>query len=306
MALPRSGKNTQTKPAAPPKEAETPKQELVNVKQGAVATAAPDFMKGMAGQGVENVGSQDIETPRLKLLQAVSPELETYDEAKQGMFWHTVADQALAAPLRIVPIYVDIRAILWKPRWDGGGILARADDGINWVPPNASFEVHANKGDKKTVTWTTKPTVAESGLLDWGSSNPEDPNSQPAATRMQTIVVALPDYPELGVAVLTLQRSGIRVGKKFLGKLKLMGVPSFGTYFNMGAVKEGDGQESYYNYSFSAAGFVSSAEEFAQYKALYEQFKEMGLQIKDLENADEAIHGEASSAEPVGKGKATY
>ena len=281
----------------------------VAVKAGtALAQPIPEFMQGQRGMGVENIGVGDIETPRIKLLQAVSPECEQFDDAKPGHFWHTIAEKSLGKELRIVPVYVDLRAILWRPRWDGGGILARADDGIHWSPPSGEFEIHPSKDNKKhTVKWVLKPTVAESGLLDWGSHDPSDPNSQPAATRMYNVAVALPDHPDLGAAVLTLQRSGVRPARKFMGKLKLMPVPSFGAYFKMGSVSEDNKSgDSFLNYTFTADGLVQEPEEFYAYKELYEGFKSMGLQIKDLENAQEEQPDAAGASEDKdagGKGK---
>ncbi len=288
------------KPATPPPEPPKKETKAVAVKEGtAVSTdVVPDFMKGYKGQGVENITANDIETPRIKLLQGVSEEIKIFDNAKPGEFWHSVAEMSLGPNPRIVPIYVDLRAILWRPRHEGGGILARADDGQHWVPPNAEFEVRPYKDNKKVVKWRTKPLVAASGLLDWGSTDPEDPNSAPAATRMYNIAVALPDFPELGVAVVTLQRSGIRVARKFMGKLKLMSVPSFGTYFTMGITEDSNPSgDSFYNYTFTQAGLVQTIEEFTMYRELYEKFKEMGLQIRDLESAQsDVIEGEATTS----------
>lgn len=297
------------KPAtARPQQAQTPRpnQAVATTKPaGALALAEqmPDFMKEFKGQGVENIGASDIETPRIKLLQLTSPECEQFDTAKAGGFWHTIAETYLGETLRIVPIYVDMRAILWRPRHEGGGILARSDDGIHWSPPNGEWTVRPYKDNKSTVVWRTKPTVAASGLLEWGSADPSDPSSQPAATKMYNIAVALPDFPELGAAVLTCQRSSVKPAKKFLGKLKLMGVPSYGTYFRMGSIREGEGSEAYYNYNFNADGFVQDQAQFMDYKEVYERFKELGLQIKDLEGAqDEVIEHGAADPEPQGQG----
>jgi hypothetical protein len=280
---------------------------------GAVALndQIPEFMKGMRGQGTENIGQNDIETPRLKLLQAVSPELEVFDDAKAGEYWHSISEISLGKSVRIVPLYIDMRAILWRPRWDGGGILARADDGINWSPSSGEFDIHPSKDDKKrTVRWVLKPTVADSRLLEWGTHDPNDPNSAPAATRMYNMAVALPDHPDLGLAVVTLQRSAIKVARKFLGKLKLMSMPSFGCYFNMGTARDQNpAGEVYQNYAFTAAGFVQDEDEFNSYKGLYESFKRMGLNVKDLESVqDEGYEagGGGAAAPEKQDAKASY
>lgn len=298
------------RPAATP--AKSPGNAVATQKAGgalAINTPLPTFMKGHTGQGHENIGAGDIETPRIKLLQAVSPELTKFDEAKQGHFWHSVAEVSLGTTLRFVPVFVDQRAILWRPRWDGnGGILARADDGTHWSPPNAEFSVQVAKGVKRQVVWATKPTVAESGLLEWGSYDPEDPNSPPAATRMYNVVAKLLDFPDLPPAVITLQRSGIRPARKFLAKLKMSAAPSFGTVYEMGTTTEDSAEGPFFNYAFTSQGYVESEELFDECKEWYENFKRMGLQIKDLETAQDeggVINGTAEA--PVdSKGKKRY
>src|SRR5580692_7697886 len=92
----------------------------------------PDFMKGQEGLGTENLGASDVAVPRIKLMQALSPELQEYNDLKAGNFWHTLAEQNFGSEVRISPIFVDKRFILWRPRKSGGGILARADNGVNW------------------------------------------------------------------------------------------------------------------------------------------------------------------------------
>ena len=276
----------------------------VQPKGGAMAIheQVPDFMKPMRGQGTENIGQNDIETPRIKLLQAVSDEITNFDNAKPGEFWHSIAEVSMGSEVRIVPLYTDMRAILWRPRHQGGGILARADDGIHWSPAEASFTVQPYKDQPKhLVQWKTTPLVSNSRLLEWGSSDPSNSESQPAATRMYNMAVALPDHPELGIGVITLQRSGIKVARKFMGKLKLMSAPSFGCYFTMGQVLDQNDQgDKFFNYSFTAAGFVQDHDEFNTYHELYEQFKRLGLNIKDLEGAQDEglVQGSATETDP--------
>lgn len=264
--------------------------------------AVPEHMRNMAGMGTERVGAGDIETPRIKLIQGLSPEIQTFEDAKPGQFWHTTAQISFGPDVEIVPVYTDIRAILWRPREAGGGILARSDDGVTWNPANTTFEVKLDRRDGgHVVKWTTKPTVAASRLLEWGSMNPTDPNSQPAATKMYNLVVCLPEYPELGPAVVTLQRSGVKVARKFMGQLKLIRAPSFGCRFIMASLLENGPSGDFYNYSFRANGFVEDEDEFEAYKQWYETFKAQGLTIQDLEglqgtDADEAAGASAEGA----------
>lgn len=272
-----------------------------DTKGTAVDSPLPDFMKGDAGKGTENLGSADMEIPRLVLLQSLSPEVVDGD-FKAGTFYHTVLEETVGdgKELRIVPIYADIRYILWRPRHEGGGILARADDGVHWSPANAEFSVKPYKDQPKQVVWKTKDTVAESGLANWGSSDPSDTESQPAATKMWNFVVALPDYPELGPMVLTFQRGSAYVGKNFSGKLAMggKGAPSFGQVFNMTVKKDNNGSGDFFNFVITKEGYVSDANQYLSYKEMYEHFKAMGVKIRDVEGAqDEGVSGGGNKAD---------
>lgn len=249
-------------------------------KDNAVGDALPDFMKDHIGLGTENISAASVETPRIKLLQKISPELETYNDLKAGDFFHTIMEQSIGTEVRVCPIWTDERYILWRPQETGGGILARADDGIHWSPAPAEFNVKLKSGVE--VVWRTTPTVAASGLDKWGSSNPADPDSPPAATKMFNMVVTFPDIPDLPPAVVTLQRSSVTVGKKFMGKLKITRAPSFGLIFKMkGIPDKNKAGQSFLNYSFIGDGNVTDKSFYESNFEYYKLFKSQGVRIRD-------------------------
>jgi hypothetical protein len=256
------------------------KTQAVAVKDDKLP-ALPDFMQEHVSLGTERLGAGDTEVPRIKLMQALSPELEEYS-VKQGQFWHTLAEENLGAEVRISPIFTDTRFILWRPRKSGGGILARADNGINWSPPNGEFAVKLDSG--KEVTWRTAPTVAASGLAEWGSSDPSDTGSPPAATRMYVFAVTFPDMPEMPPAVITLQRSAIKVARRFIGKLKITQAPSFGQIYKMTAVKDKNAAgQDFYNFAFTKDGLIEDKDLYESNYGYYKFFKSQGVNVKDLE-----------------------
>ncbi len=265
------------------KSLKTPKKGTSVVVRG--PDQLPAFMEGHAGEGTEKLGRGDFEIPRIQLLQAISPEVEAFDAAEPGHFWHNMAEISLGEKLTIVPVFVDVRYILWRPRSEGGGILARADDGVHWNPPDAEFTVKLKSG--KQVSWRTAQTVVLSGLDRWGSSDPEDTSSQPAATLMYSIVCELPAYPELGPAVVTLQRSGVRVARKLLGKINLSRAPSYGMQFVMSSITEQGLEGPFKNYRFISDGFVDDKDRYEKYQQTYQLFREAGFSIRDLETAQE-------------------
>src|SRR5690349_13800467 len=182
-----------------------------------VGVDKPDFLKEMEKAGPiskqDNFDSTDVAIPRIKLLQGLSEECTSFDSAKQGMFWHTGVDMSLGDNFSFIVISRKKKYLLVAPLQDGQGILARADDCVNWVPQVGTFTV---KVGGKQVQWTLKPTVVESGLDKWGSSVPDDSNSPPAATLFYEYLVLLPDHLDLGPAVMMLQRTQIKKARKGL------------------------------------------------------------------------------------------
>ena len=67
----------------------------VAVKADNTAAAVPSFMQNDAGKGLVDVSAADMEIPRIKLLQALSPELTEFDNLKQGTFFHSVLEEGL-------------------------------------------------------------------------------------------------------------------------------------------------------------------------------------------------------------------
>ena len=246
-------------------------------------TQLPAFLREHARPGGLDVG--DLEMPRLKLLQASSPELAEFNHAKQGEFWHSLIDESFGSTVRICPIYIDWRFILWRPRETGGGILARADDGKHWTPADTEFTVRLKSGDE--VKWRTARTVATSGLDRRGSYNPSDPNSPPAAARMYSIVCSFPDRQGLPPAVVILQRAGTKVATKLIGKLKVLRAPSFGVILEMASFKDKSPSGEFYNYAFEIFGPVEDKAFYEENFAQYRFFIEQGLKVKDLEGAQE-------------------
>ena len=192
-------------------------------------TQLPAFLQEYAGIDRLDVGN--LEMPRLKLLQASSLELTEFNNTKQGEFWHSLINESFGSTVRICPIYIDRRFILWRPREAGGGILARADDGKHWTPADTEFTVQLDSGHE--VKWRTARTVAASRLDRRGSYNPSDPNSPAAARPMYSIVCSFPDRQDLLPAVVILQGAATKAATKLISKLKILRAPSFGVIVEM-------------------------------------------------------------------------
>lgn len=253
--------------------------------------SVPDYMRADAGAGTEAFGADDVALPRFKLLQGTSPELETYNNAKLGDYFHTGAEIPLSGPIRIVPIYSDLQYILWNPRDSGGGILARAVDGVHWEPPDQTFKVRLDKKDGGAdVVWKTAKTVKQSGLNRWGTLDPSNNQSPPAATKMYNFLFAFPDFPDLPLALFSFQRAALKHGAQFINKIRSMpAAPMWATVF----VLESEGTRSKKNEPFkipvlTAAGVLSNRKLYDHYTGLRKVYVEKGFSTADIATAQTA------------------
>lgn len=271
----------------------------------AVVEQVPDYLKGKAGQGVENLSSGDVALPIIKIAQALSKEIVegSIEGLKIGDFFHSITEDVIGPEFNAVIVYTDIRAILWRPRDSGGGILARSEDMKTWNPSNAVFDVTLDK-IKKAVQWRTRGSVVESGLLEFGSSNPDDPSSQPAGTRMYNMVVMLPEFPHLSPSILTCQRSAIGPAKKILGKFKMSQAPSWGIKIKVQTVDDkNNANQSFKNVRFVTDGFITDPAQGAEYEKWYKKFQSEGVKID--ESGLESAAADAAASQGGGAGAET-
>ena len=251
-------------------------------------TELPEHLRDYTGQtGTEDIRSDDVATPRLQLLQALSPELEDDDSLKAGEFYHSGAELGLGNEITVIPLAINKSYTLWRPRPEGG-ILARSRDGVNWDRTGVWNDIKL-KGKNAPVTWRIDHlNVAKSGLTEWGSSDPENRDSQPAATMAYNMAVLLPDNLELGPAVISMQRSQIRVAKKLLGRLKLQRVPLFGLMIPLCSVKEQGAEGPFFQVKFGKFDVVRDPNLFAQARQLFELFQHKGVTVEETDQSDHA------------------
>lgn len=252
----------------------------------AVATKSddqvPDYLRDSAKVKFGNTDSSDIIIPRVKLLQSVSPELTDYDGvAKNGDFWHTLAEQSLGKELKIIPIILKKEIVLWAPRGDDRGILARSSDCVNWDDgfENLEFKIKL-KGVKEEVTWFTDANVEASGLMKFGSMNPNDPDSRPAAATTYRFMFLFPDFLELGPAIIINTRSAIKAARGLISKIELRPQAHYAQQFIMSTTDEVGDEGPYKGYKYVAGGFPSEAAYKAAQEA-YEKFKDAEWKTND-------------------------
>lgn len=228
-----------------------------NQEVAAYSQEMPDYLKGNESLGTEALGKGDFKVPRIKTLQPLNPEVKSFPgKAIPGEFWHTGTNRSLGSEFKFVPCIVSKRVILWRPRDDGnGGILAFSRDGKKWDSGgNQEFSVKL-KNVKKPVVWKTGKDVQSSGLLDFGTSNPDEEKSAPAATLVYEYMAYLVDNPEDSPVLLGVMKTGVGNARQLNTYLLSQRKPTTCMVIRCFADEEQQGNDTWHVPKFEPAGF---------------------------------------------------
>lgn len=263
------------------------KQQVEVVEKLDGLVERPDFVT------TEKIGVQDTEQsselPRILLLQGISDQVME-KLGVQGEFFHNIAEESLGEEFRFVCFLKRTIYLLWPPlngsEAEGRVILAKANDGIHWEPADEDFHVTLQTG--KEVTWRTAKTVKQSGLAEWGSLDPDDKKSPPAATKTHILFCISPDYMHLGPFVIMLQRTSQTPGDKLSKKLRHSNHPTFAKYYHASStVEKNKKQQNFYNWKFRSGLWVNSKEEYEGYQKLYEMFNKITMEEMNIRGAED-------------------
>ena len=197
--------------------------------------------------------------PVVRLLQGTSAAIKDHADAQPGMFWHDGMDESLGEEFQFVIASRKKRYLLMAPMDDGQGVLARADDAKTWDTVG-EWEVQLDK--KTKAKWSIKNRdVKKSGLTEWGSYDPDDVNSPPAATLFYEYLTIIPGRKDISPVMLVLARSAIKKAKKGLNDKVLMhrqnGNPMQALVFRARPFTDNNASgQDFYNWQFTGAGYA--------------------------------------------------
>jgi hypothetical protein len=258
----------------------------------------PDYLRDKGKtERFGNIDSSDLVIPRVKLMQAVSPEVTEFEGAKAGDFWHTILQESLGKSLIGIPIVVKKTQVLWAPRGDERGILARSRDGVHWDPPQGEFQVKF-KGNNTPYTWKLAPTVAESGLDQFGSSRTDDPNSAPAASLTYEILWWFPERRDLGPAILLNSRGSVKTCQRLLSVIDAKPVDHYYQMYGINStVAKGPTGETYFNYAYTSLGYADEANG-EQGRTYFNRFKDVAFRASDERDDSSDNAGPGAARQP--------
>ncbi len=217
----------------------------------ALAVMAADFAAD-AGLGMEGADKSSFAIPFLSILQGLSPQLETVDGAKPGLFINSITNEVLKEVL-VIPCAFQRRFLRWAPRSEGGGY----------------------KGEYN-------PVDIETGKIAGVSTNAEGrlmlENDELKDTRNHFVLMQTESGAWTG-ALLSLSSTQIKKSKRWMSLIlgiemrnaqgKPFNPPSFSHVYKLSAVKEENSKGSWWGLQVEKVEPVGDAELYAKAKAFH-------------------------------------
>lgn len=222
---------------------------VAEAKNTAVSTDVIDFSAD-AGKGTEGVDKDSFAIPFLTVLQGLSPQLETVDGAKPGLFIDTITNE-LAESVTVIPVAFQRRFLRWLPRDQGGGY--RGEMTV------AEFEA-------------LNPPVNDKGIPIHNGEELKD-------TRNHFILVVRPDGSYYR-ALLSLGSTQIKKSKRWISRITGIDMVSNGKHFNppsyshmytVKSVKEENEKGKWHGVLIDMEGPVQDKELYEAAKAFHDQ-----------------------------------
>tara|TARA_R100001480_G_scaffold15087_1_gene24011 strand:+ start:2879 stop:3655 length:777 start_codon:yes stop_codon:yes gene_type:complete len=233
-------------------------------KESKLPTIALETMEMDASSGLENISSDDLATPRLKVLMQLSPELEEIENAKAGMIFNTVTNDLYdgSKGIRVLPCAYQRQYVEWADRGQGSGAPINVFD--------ASSDI---------LTKTTRDDNNKDRLE----------NGNYVETCGNHYVLLITDDGDATPALITMKATQLKKSRKWnsmLLNLKLKGKnglftpPSYSHYYNLKTVKEGNDKGNWYGWEISREDTLQDANLYTMAKAFAESVSKGEVKVK--------------------------
>ena len=221
-----------------------------------------DDLFANAGQGMENIGVEDMQIPFMRILQPLSPQLIKTDPkfikgASAGDIFNTVTGQYWDADegVSIIPCAYEVKLLEFQLRESGGGFLG---------------EIDANSPDVSQAQ-----RVGAQEML---------PNGNELVRCAQFLIVAVGADGIPQQMILDMKKTQMKVAKQWNTRragMKIMhpekGLftpPMWATVWNIKTVQESNDKGSWFNYSISPLGMDAvSQDAIKEAKGIYDKFR---------------------------------
>ena len=235
-------------------------------KKSEVAMFDASMMEADAGSGINDLGSDDLALPFLKILSGLDSKLDDLDNAKRGDIINSVTDEVYKGKegVDVIPCAYERVYIQWAPRGEGSGAPSSVYKTKDECP-----EVERSSEDNKDY------------LTDGSGQDIEETH--------QHYVLILKDDGSADQALIAMKSTQLKKSRNWnrmmlsatiKGKNGMFTPPRFGFIYHLKSVGEENSKGSWHGWEMSRKEPVSSADVYAKAKAFAESIKKGGVVVK--------------------------
>ena len=208
-----------------------------------VASELDKMLEADAGVGLENITTEDMQIPFIRIIQALSPQLQKDDPlyikgAEQGDIFNTVSQEIYKQDegVIVVPAFFEKKFLEFQLRSSGGGFVREL------------------AADDKDITMTSREGTIE--LL---------PNGNELVRTHQHLVIAQSADGTIAPSVLDMKKTQLKVSRRWNTLKNSARLPSgalmpiYGTAWQVTTVLEANDQGKWFNYKLDRVNDITPA-----------------------------------------------
>jgi len=233
-------------------------------KRGSTEVGKPLDFSADAGKGMEGSDADTFALPFVNVLQPLSPQMDTIDGAKAGMFFNSITME-LFKTVRVIPCAFQRRFLRWAPRDQGGGFK-----GIFHPSDIESGKIDGVERD-------------ENGFLSIDGDDLRDTRSHYCLVYSEKLDTWTP-------AVISMSSTQVKKSKRFMSMINGLELkkgkqsftpPSFSHIYEFSTVKEENEKGKWFGIEMELVGPVEDASLYAKGRAFNEQVLAGEVKVSD-------------------------
>jgi hypothetical protein len=235
-----------------------------------IAAFNPAMMEMDAGAGMDNMGTEDLALPFLKILSGLDPVLDENEEARKGDIYNTVTSTPFKGKVgvRVVPCAYQRRFIQWSPRGSGNG----APIGI-FDPSQKRPKTERSPDDNKEY------------VVGGDGSYIEETH--------QHFVLLLKDDGTMETALIAMKSTQLKKSRKWnsmmasrtvKGKNGAFTPPRYSHIYHLKTVSEENSKGSWHGWEMSCEGVIQDGDLYARAKAFAESITAGEVVVKHTDD----------------------
>jgi len=250
----------------------TQSKAVAEKKDSNLAVFDPSMFEADAGQGMENMGQEDLALPFLKVLSGNDPVLDENEVARKGDIYNTVTSSIYKGKegVRVIPCAYQRRFIQWAPRGMGSGA------------PTAIYEPGDVRPETQRSADDNKDYVA-------------DGSGEYIEETHQHFVLLVGEDGGVETALIAMKSTQLKKSRKWnsmMASRSMQGAngpftpPRFSHIYHLKTISEENSKGSWHGWEMSCEGAISEASLYVRAKAFAESITSGDVVVKHTDDED--------------------